>query len=160
MQSGKQNTYKEEKMKRLFLALLFSFTLLNAGEMGLKGGGCSLAQEGEVQLQLGSKIYSDVSYSAAAKSGANFREIFVGSQLEVRGITLSILDYKPNKRMKGQPKTGLFMVSVKSGSTTEKITMTYIFDAGMISATGIYNKSSIGFVSKVKYSLCNVTIKK
>ena len=160
MQSGKQNIYKEERMKRLFLVLLFSFTLLNAGEMGLKGGGCSLAQEGEVQLQLGNKVYSNISYSGAAKSGANFREIFVGSQLKVRGTTLKILDYKPNKRMKGKPKTGLFMVEVKTASTTSNITMTYIFDAGMLSATGIYNKSSIGFVSKVKYSLCHVTIKK
>ena len=147
-------------MKHLFLLFLLGFSLLNAAEMGLKGGGCSLAQEGKVQLQLGARIYSNVSYSAAAKSGANFREIFVGSQLKINGTTLSILDYKPNKRMKGKPKTGLFMVEIKTKTTTNNITMTYIFDAGMISATGIYNKSSIGFVSKVKYSLCNVTIKK
>lgn len=160
MQSGKQNTHKEEKMYKLFLALLFSITLLNAGEMGLKGGGCVLAQEGEVQLSVAAETYSNVSYKAAAKSGANFREIFVGSVITTKKLTLKILDYLPNKRMKGKPKTGLFIVQVKTPSTTKNITMTYIFDAGMISATGIYNKSSIGFVSKVKYSLCNVSIKK
>ena len=160
MRSGKQNTYKEERMKRVLLAFLLSLTLLNAGEMGLKGGGCTLTQEGEVQLQLGDKIYPNVAYSGAAKSGANFRDIFIGSQLKIKETTLTIFDYKPNKRIKGKPKTGLFMVTVKSGSSTKNITMTYIFDAGMISATGIYNRSSIGFVSKVKYSLCNVNIKK
>ncbi len=147
-------------LKKVLLPFFLSLSLLSAGEMGLKGGGCVLAQEGKVQLQLKDKIYSDVSYDAAASSGANFREIFVGSLIKVEGTILEILDYHPNKRMKGKPKTGVFMVKVTNGTGVKIISMAYIFDAGMISATGIINNSSIGFVSKVKYSLCNVTIKK
>ena len=147
-------------MKKIILSFLFTFSLLNAGEMGLNGGGCTLAQDGAVQLQIKDKIYSNVSYKAAAKSGKNFREIFVGSSINAKDFTLSIVDYLPNKRMKGKPKTGLFMVEVTTPSISKSVTMTYIFDAGVISATGIFNKESIGFNSKVNYSLCNISIKK
>ena len=147
-------------MFRTLLSLLFSLSLLSAGEMGLKGGGCTLAQEGEVQLSVASKVYQNVSYEAAAKSGANFREIFIGSIISAKETTLKIVDYLPNKRMKGKPKTGVFMVEVTTKSDAKIVTMAYIFDAGMISATGIFNNSPIGFSSRVNYSLCNVTIKK
>ncbi len=143
-------------MRKIILSFLFVFSLLNAGEMGLKGGGCTLAQDGAVQLQLGDKVHSNVSYKAAAKSGKNFREIFIGSSIKAKDFTLSIVDYIPNKRMKGKPKTGLFMVQITTPSLTKSVTMTYIFDAGMISATGIFNKESIGFSSKVNYSLCYI----
>ena len=146
-------------MQKIFLTILLVFSFLNAGEMGLKGGGCVLAQEGAVQLSVANKVYSNVSYKATAKSGKNFREIFVGSEIKVKGLSLKIIDYLPNKRMKNKPKTGIFMVEVTTQSGLKPLSMTYIFDAGMLSATGIFNKSSIGFVSKVKYSLCNVSIK-
>jgi len=147
-------------MKKFFLMLLLSFSLLNAGEMGLKGGGCVLAQEGEVQVNIGLSTYSNADYKASAKSGKNFREIFVGSLINVDGYSLKIIDYMPNKRMKAKPKTGVFMVLVKTATSSKTISMAYIFDAGMISATGIFNKSTIGFSSRVNYSLCQVLIKK
>ena len=147
-------------LKKLLLIFFFSISILNAGEMGLNGGGCTLAQEGEVQVNIADKVYSNASYKAAAKSGKNFREIFVGSVINVKDTQLKIVDYIPNKRMKGKPKTGVFMVETKTTTGTKNISMTYIFDSGMISATGILNGSSIGFFSKVNYSLCSVSIKK
>jgi len=147
-------------MRRVFSIFLFSLTLLYGAEMGLHGGGCELTQEGAVQLNIANKIYPNVSYSAHTKSGKNFREIFVGSIISVKEAQLTILDYKPNKRVKGKPKTGIFMVKVTTPSTNKTITMAYIFDAGIISATGVFNNASLGFTSKVNYLLCSISIKK
>ena len=144
---------------KLLLTLLFSFLLLNAMEMGLKGGGCVLAQEGEVKVNYNSKFCDSVSYKANAKSGKNFREIFVGTIIITDRIKLKIIDYKPNKRMKGKPKTGIFIVEATIDSNVKTITMTYIFDKGIMAVTGVVNKNIIGFNTDVKYSLCNVSIK-
>jgi len=144
---------------KLLLALIFSFLLLNATEMGLKGGGCVLAQEGKVQLQYNGKIFNNINYKANAKSGKNFREIFIGTQMSADDIKIKIIDYKPNKRVKGKPKTGIFIVDVTINSVTKSMIMAYIFDKGIMSTTGVINKTTIGFSTKVKYSLCNVSIK-
>ena len=147
-------------MKRALLTLLFSLSLLNGAEMGLNGGGCKLAQAGAIQLNIANITYPNASYSASAKSGKNFREIFVGSTINVKETQLKIVDYKPNKRVRGKPKTGVFMVEVTTPSLSKTITMAYIFDAGIISATGVFNRASLGFTTKVDYSLCSVSIKK
>ncbi len=145
---------------KLLVALFFSILILNATEMGLKGGGCTLAQEGKVKVNYNAKFYNSVEYMAKAKSGKNFREIFVGTLIKTNNIEMKIIDYKPNKRMKGKPKTGVFIVETTINKTTEIITMAYIFDKGIISATGVIGKTTIGFNTDVKYSLCNVSIKK
>ena len=144
---------------KLLLSLFLSFFILNAAEMGLKGGGCTLAQEGKVQVNYDSKVYTDVKYTANAKSGKNFREIFVGTVIDTNNISMKITDYKPNKRVKGKPKTGIFILSVTIGALKKDMIMTYIFDKGMMSTTGIIDKKPLGFTTNVKYSLCNVSIK-
>ena len=146
---------------KLLLILLSSFLLLNATEMGLKGGSCTLTQEGKVQIIYDSSVYKDASYSANAKSGKNFREIFVGSIMYIdKNISLKIIDYKPNKRIKGKPKTGIFIVETVVNGKKETIQMTYIFDKGIISATGVTKNSTISFSTKVSYSFCTVLHKK
>ena len=144
---------------KLLLTLIFSFLLLNATEMGLKGGGCTLTQEGKVQLQYNGKNFNNINYKANAKSGKNFREIFVGTQMSIDDIKIEIIDYKPNKRVKGKPKTGVFITNITINSTLKTIIMVYIFDKGIMSATGVIGKTTIGFNTNVKYSLCNVSIK-
>jgi len=145
---------------RLFLIFLFSFVILNAAEMGVNGGGCVLAQEGKVSVIYDGVIYKNVEYKANAKSGKNFREIFIGSKMILgNGVGMTIIDYVPNKRVKGKPKTGLFMVDVTSDGKKENVSMAYIFDKGVMSVTGVINKSAIGFSTKVNYSLCSVKIK-
>jgi len=143
---------------KIFFTLLISFLLLNATEMGLKGGGCSLAQEGKVVAYYNGKFFHNVTYRSNKKSGKNFREIFVGSSILVDNIKIEITDYKPNKRVKGKPKTGVFLVKTTVNSVTKNITMTYIFDKGIISATGVLNDTTIGFTTKVNYSLCSVSL--
>jgi len=146
-------------MIKLLSAVLLSLVVANAAEMGLKGGSCTLAQEGSVKVNFKNKIFNNTSYKAAAKSGKNFREIFVGSVISLNDsdkTSVKIIDYKPNKRIKGKPKTGVFIVETTTGSTTKNMQMVYIFDAGIMSATGVINKTTIGFSTNVAYSLCSV----
>jgi len=144
-------------MKLLFTILTITTLLLGETQMGLKGGSCTLAQKGQVTLNYATNVYTDVIYSANKKSGKNFREIFVGSSMSVgKNITLKILDYKPNKRIKGKPKTGIFIVEVRVENEKIDMQMAYIFDKGIISATGVVNTETIGFSTKVDYSFCTV----
>ncbi len=146
-------------MKLLLIFILF-FVLLNAAEMGTRGGGCVLAQEGKVSVVYDAKVYSDARYKANAKSGKNFREIFIGSEINISDkITMKIVDYVPNKRMKGKPKTGIFLVDVTLAKDTKSVTMAYIFDKGIMNAIGVFNKSALSFSTKVNYSLCSVKLK-
>lgn len=144
---------------KLLLTLFFGFLLLNATEMGLKGGGCILAQDGKVKVHYNNKIFHNVNYKANAKSGKNFREIFIGTEIITNNLKMKIIDYKPNKRVKGKPKTGIFIVNTTIDNITTTITMAYIFDKGIMTTTGVIGKATIGFNTKVKYSLCNVSIK-
>ena len=143
-------------IKALFI-LLITFSLGNATEMGLKGGGCILAQEGAVSLNYKNKFYTNAKYTSASKSGKNFREILVGSVVEVDNLKIKIIDYKPNKRIKGKPKTGVFMVETIINGAKTSSTMSYIFDAGIMSVTGVLNNTTIGFWTKIKYTLCSVS---
>ena len=144
---------------KLLITLFFTILVLNATEMGLKGGGCTLAQEGEVKVHYNAKFYNNVKYIANAKSGKNFREIFVGTIIKSDNIQMKIIDYKPNKRVKGKPKTGIFIVNTTIDKIVETITMAYIFDKGIMTTIGVIGKNSIGFTTNVKYSLCNISIK-
>ncbi|SMP88416.1 YceI-like domain-containing protein [Epsilonproteobacteria bacterium SCGC AD-308-P11] len=100
-----------------------------------------------------------------------------------KNITAKISDYKPNKLFKGKPKTGVFIVEVTMNGVTKTVPMNYSFDAGVMVANGVIdildfsanealssiNKAcydlhggktwsdvSIGFTTKVSYSLCHV----
>jgi len=140
---------------KLLLILISSFLLLSATEMGLKGGSCTLAQVGKIQVVYATKLYENASYKANASSGKNFREIFVGSIIGIdKNIKLKIIDYKPNKRIKGKPKTGIFIVQTTLNDKKETIQMAYIFDKGSISATGVTKSAVVAFSTKVSYSFC------
>ena len=206
-------------MLKIFFSTIFLVLALSAGEMGLKGGGCTLTQDGAVEVDFtayktASKIgvngtFDKVTYNSKAKSGKNFREIFVGSSVNIetssvnsnnkardnklvkfffekmigKNISAKILDYKPNKRFKGKPKTGIFIVEVTMNGISKIVPMSYIFNKGDISAKGVidifdfnankalssinkacfdlhkgktWNDVSIGFKTKVLYSLCHV----
>jgi hypothetical protein len=146
-------------MKLLFI-IFFSVLTLNATVMGLKGGGCTLTQDGEVTAYFNQKSYKNIGYKPVKKSGKNFREIFVDAEFKINNnIRFKIIDYKPNKRIKNKPKTGVFIVNVTLGKITQVVTMTYIFDKGIMSSIGVIDKTIIGFSTKVNYSLCNVSIK-
>jgi len=127
--------------------------------MGKNGGGCTLSQEGTVKVYFKQKFLKNVEYKPTAKSGKNFREIFIDSVIKTKSLQIKLVDYIPNKRVKGKPKTGIFKAEVTANSISSIISMAYIFDSGIMSATGVFNKASIGFETNVNYSLCSVSIK-
>jgi len=144
-------------MRLIFILFILITSLFSETQMGLRGGGCTLSQKGDVSFFYNSKTYKSINYKANAKSGKNFREIFVGFIFTAtKDLKLKILDYKPNKRIKGKPKSGIFIVEVTDKNVATQIKMVYIFDKGIISAIGIINNTTIGFFTEVNYSLCFV----
>ena len=147
-------------MLKYFFIVALSVSFMYATEMGLKGGSCTLAQEGAVTVVFNDRVIKNANYTAVAKSGKNFRDIFIGSLIELdNDLDIKIIDYKPNKRIKGQPKTGVFMVELKNNSKVKTIQMSYIFDDGVMNVIGTTDKKLIAFSTKVNYSLCSVKIK-
>lgn len=142
----------------LIFSLLFTFAI-GETEMGLKGGGCVLAQKGKVELKYDGKTFQDLKYTANALSGKNFREIFVNSLIEIKSekIKMKILNYKPNKRIKGKPKTGIFIVQTTIDTLTQTLNMDYIFDNGVMLVKGMVDNKAISFKTDVSYSLCSVS---
>ncbi len=154
-------------MFKVLFTIMLAFTLSNAAEMGKGGGGCTLAQKGEFLVGFNDVTLDGVEYIANQESGKNFREIFVGSRVTLKSKRLTgnvnavILDYKPNKRMKGKPKTGLFMVEIKMDKYKTTLPMEYIFDDGVMSAEADLKLPSkegatlkVWFKTLVEYSLC------
>ena len=157
-------------MFKILFSMMLLISVASSQEMGKSGGGCTLAQQGEFKVGYNEVTLTDVKYIAKAPSGANFREIFVGSYVEIANknpdnvLKAEIMDYKPNKRMKGKPKTGLFIVkiSMKTGMTI--LPMKYSFDAGVMKASAVIESPfakekknlKIWFETDVKYSLCYV----
>ncbi len=154
-------------MFKIVLSMMLVFTLSNAVEMGKSGGGCVLAQKGEFHVGFNDVNLDGVEYRANQESGKNFREIFVNSSVVIKSkrlnstINAEILDYKPNKRIKGKPKTGVFTVKIKVNKFTTTLPMEYIFKDGIMSAEADLklpskNESTlkIWFKTPVEYSLC------
>lgn len=148
--------------------MLIAITVASSAEMGKSGGGCTLAQQGEFKVGYNDVTLKGVEYKAKAPSGSNFREIFVGSKVLIATdnpqnvIQAEILDYKPNKRMKGKPKTGLFIIKATMKVGVIIFPMLYSFDAGVMKASAIvetpFGKEKttlkVWFETDVKYSLC------
>lgn len=155
-------------MFKIILSFIVAVTIASSAEMGKNGGGCTLAQEGIFKVGYNEVTLKGVKYIAKAPSGANFREIFVGSKVIIatenpkNTLQAEILDYKPNKRMKGKPKTGLFIVRVTSQASMTVLPMQYSFDKGVMKASAEivspFSKEKeslkIWFETDVKYSLC------
>jgi len=148
-------------------------SLINAVEMGKSGGGCTLTQNGEFQVGYDNVKLDNVEYIGKAKSGKNFRSIFVGSKVAISGpkstkkIKAQIIDYKPNKRIKGKPKTGIFILKIDFEGSSKINNMDYIFKEGVMYASAILDNSvikdftslkslKIWFKTDVAYSLCYI----
>jgi len=109
-----------------------------------------------------SGTFDEVAYRAVAPKGVNFHDIFVGSTLSIdtksvnsknsgRDVTLvesffkqmnsttikaKITAIKPNKRVKGKPKTGTWFVDITMNGVSKNVPMTYIYDDGSLVANG------------------------
>jgi hypothetical protein len=155
----------------LFFALLTSS--LYSIEMGKSGGGCTLTQSNAVKIGYNNTAVKEFTYTPKALSGGNFRQLFVGATLHVtlpnmhEKIFIHVLDYKPNKRIKGKPKTGKFMTQFTYKGKQKTIAMNYIFDGGVMKVyadldkaslkeIGKKNKIKIWFETDIKYSLCHL----
>jgi len=159
-------------MIKLFLSLVLAFSVsLASGEMGTNKGSCILSQDGNVSVgweayKTPKKIgvhgtFKNVTYTAVAPEGNNFREILVGSSVVIETLSVKtkfehrdalvkfffeqipdsvikakIVDIKSDKRMRGKPKTGEMSVEITMNGVTKIIPMKYIFDNGDLSAKG------------------------
>ncbi len=155
-------------MFKILLSIMLFISIASSAEMGKNGGGCTLAQQGEFKVGYNEITLKGVEYKAKSPSGKNFREIFVGSYVVIPTknpesvIKAEIVDYKPNKRIKGKPKTGIFIVKISMKNGMAVVPMQYIFDSGVMRASAVIEspfakeKSSlkIWFETDVKYSLC------
>jgi len=157
-------------MFKILFSIIMLVSMASSAEMGKNGGGCTLAQEGEFKVGYNDVTLNGVKYISKAPSGKNFREIFVGSKVVISNenpdsvIKAEIMDYKPNKRIKGKPKTGIFIVRITMKAAIIILPMKYSFDAGIMNASALieapYSKETgslkIWFQTNVKYSLCYV----
>ena len=159
-------------MKKIFIVVLLLLTSLYAVEMG-KSGGCTLTQSDVVKVGYNDVELKAVKYTPSHTVGKNFRELFVGAQLEVvipatqKTLHIKVLDYKPNKRIKGKPKTGLFMVKYTYEGQTAELNISYIFNKGKMKIFATLPKNiekkfhietalNIWMKTDVTYSLCHV----
>ena len=149
-------------MFKILLSMILAFAITNAAEMGKSGGWCTLSQEGSFKVGFNDVKLDGVEYDSLKKSGKNFREVFVGSSVIINNpefktpLKATIMDYKYNKRMKGKPKTGVFMVKIEMDDVVVNLNMDYIFDKGVIRATKMINTTNIWFQTAVGHSLCYV----
>ncbi len=156
-------------MIKLLLSMLIALSYGYANE-AKKPGHCELSQVGDFNVgwtafKTSEKlavngVFKDVSYSAIAKSGINFRKIFVGSTIIINGASVSsrhgirdlvlvksffnkmrpkiirgkIVDMKSNKRERGKPRTGTFFVDITMNGVRKNIAMNYTYDAGKLDA--------------------------
>ena len=159
-------------MQRIFLIVLLSIASLYGVEMG-KSGGCTLTQSGIVKVGYNDVQLENVKYTPNEKVGKNFRELFVGATVEVtlpatgKKLFIKALEYKPNKRIKGKPKTGLFIVRFQYDGKAKTLSMPYVFNKGVMKISknleeetraelGIQETMKIWFETDVTYSLCYV----
>ncbi len=141
------------------IKIICSFIFVTSVLLGSthKGGSCELSQTGDVSLSLqGYGTYEKANYKAVAKSGKNFKTIFIGSVIEVDGITLEILNIEASKRIKGKPRTGSIQVHLKTADKNEVITMKYSYNKGKFDASGqLHSGERIHFSIYIKAILCS-----
>ncbi len=157
-------------MIKLLISMVLVFAFANASQK--RQGHCELSQVGKIKvhwtayktpakLPVGG-VFDDVTYRSVAKSGINFREIFVGSTLSIKtqsvnsknsgrdaklvkfffknmnntNIKAKITDIKSDKRVKGKPKTGIFYVDISMNGITKNIPMNFSYFDGKLHAEG------------------------
>jgi len=158
-------------MIKILLFFVLITSSLYSVEMG-KSGGCTLTQSNVVKIGYNNTVVKKFTYTPKALSGENFRELFVGATLHVtlpnkQKLVIHVLDYKPNKRIKGKPKTGKFITEFTYKGKKKIIAMDYIFDAGSMKVYAKLGKKilknlseeknmKLWFETNVQYSLCHV----
>jgi len=158
-------------MIKIVLAMIIGFALSNGSS--LKHTGCDLSPVGEFSVSFQayktpSKIgvngkFDRVHFQAILKTGKNFREIFVGSTVDIetasvnsnhkerdmklvtyffnnmskKNIAAKIIDITSDKRVKGKLRTGTLVVSLTMNGVTKEVPMTYTYLDGFFDATGV-----------------------
>ncbi len=158
-------------MYKVFLSICLASTLALASENAPKRH-CTLAQEGAMTIQWKAYktpekigvggIFDKVSYKAVQKEGQNFRQILVGSSIDIdtksvnsknkgrdaklvkfffqnmtsENITAKIIDIQATSKVTGKPKTGKLITQITMNGITKKVPLHYIFDQGTLKANG------------------------
>ena len=158
-------------MKKVILVIVMVLGLTSSVSASSKSG-CVLAQKGKVTVawtayKTASKIgvsgtFDKVDYKRVVKSGKNFREILVGSSVNIdtssvnskntgRDVKLvkfffkqmnentmnaKITDIKADKKLKGKARTGVVTLDVTMNGVTKSVPMKYSYDSGVFSAKG------------------------
>jgi len=146
-------------MFKIIFSLVLLLATVSLAETVKKHSGCVLAQKGIFKVGYDSTQIKDVKYISIAKNGKNFREILVGSKVIINHlgnkVEGEILDYKPNKRVRGKPKTGVFIVQLHSKELTKIVNMDYIFNKGVLKANTTLDGVKIWFETAIDYSFCS-----
>jgi len=158
-------------MLKLILSAMLLLTLANANDPSK--GSCALSQQGPfsvnfIAYKTAAKkgvggTFDDVKYSAISPTGKNFREILVGSTVEINTksvnsknvgrdaklvkfffeqmsgdkITGKIVDYKAIKVNRGEPKKGTLFTKITMNGITKKVPMNYMLKDGILKADGV-----------------------
>ena len=159
-------------MKKVILVIVMVLGFTSSVSASTKSG-CVLAQKGKVTVawtayKTASKIgvsgtFDKVDYKRVVKSGKNFREILVGSsvnidtssvnskntgrdiklvkfffkQMNANTMNAKITDIKADKKLKGKARTGVVTLDVTMNGVTKSVPMKYSYDSGVFSAKGI-----------------------
>ena len=157
-------------MIKLLLSMILLISLGEASQK--KPGHCELAQAGKISVNWTayktpaklpvSGAFDKVTYHSVAKSGVNFREIFVGSTLSIDTASINsknfkrdaklikfffksmnnttikakITDMKSDKRVKGKPKTGVFFIDISMNGVTKNIPLSFSYFDSKLHAEG------------------------
>lgn len=153
-------------MKKIIFSLFTLFSISYASS------GCVLVQSTDMNVtwkayktlaKVGVEgVFTSVNYVPIAKEGKNFRELFVGSSVNIdttnidtgnpqrddtlvrmffnklksTSIKAKILDMKADKRIKGKPYSGVLDVSITMNEKTLVIPMFYVYDKEILVAKG------------------------
>lgn len=145
-------------MKKIILSL---FTLLS---ISYASGGCVLVQSGDMNVTWKAYktlekeevkgIFTSVNYVPTAKEGKNFRELLVGSRIQIdttkidtddlqiddtivktclkklkaTSVKAEIISMKADKRIKGQPYQGELDMNITINEKTLVIPMQYVYE--------------------------------
>jgi len=142
-------------IKIILLILLISSVIFGDTPLG-KPTGCDLSQDGDVSLNIGGYASTKkADYKANKEIGKNFKELFIGSTIRLKGALLTITAITSKKRVKGAPRTGLVRVTLKQGSSSETIEMPYRYLNGYFEANAKQkNSKEISFSLNIKALLC------
>ena len=166
-------------MKKILLAMATLYTLGQSG-------GCLLTQTNQLNVNwkayktlgkigVGGK-FTDVSYSPNKLEGKNFRELLVGSKVNIdarkidtknpardetlvkfffnqladNGIEGVVTDIKASKRVKGQPRRGVITISLTFNKKTLLIPMRYTYKDNNFMAKGDIDLADFGAIPALK----------